>query len=174
MISTTGLSHEHPEGMFLGAHGGEAAETAGEASRIFLGIQIACAQCHDHPTDTWKREQFHEFASFFGKTAVRPRIDLREQYGLVIEVAPKLRGGDYRMPNLKDPSDPGEVVKPAFLTGQAYPVEATDQQRRDAAADFITSKKNPYFAKAFVNRMWFELMGQPFTKLSMTLAHSRK
>ena len=32
---------------------------------IFLGVQIQCAQCHDHPSDPWKRQQFHEFAAFF-------------------------------------------------------------------------------------------------------------
>ena len=42
---------------------------AGEVSRIFLGVQIQCAQCHDHKTDSWKREQFHEFAAFFSGDA---------------------------------------------------------------------------------------------------------
>jgi len=37
---------------FLGAHSGADApnEMAAETSRVFLGIQINCAQCHDHPT----------------------------------------------------------------------------------------------------------------------------
>ena len=40
------------------AHAGQAREIAAETSRIFLGIQIQCANCHDHPSDHWKREQF--------------------------------------------------------------------------------------------------------------------
>ncbi|MCH2584683.1 MAG: DUF1549 domain-containing protein, partial [Planctomycetes bacterium] len=36
---------------------GEANELAAETSRIFLGIQLQCAQCHDHPYDRWKREE---------------------------------------------------------------------------------------------------------------------
>ena len=45
---------------------------AAEASRIFLGIQIQCAQCHDHPNDVWKRKQFHEFAAYFARLKERP------------------------------------------------------------------------------------------------------
>jgi hypothetical protein len=45
---------------------GETADIAAEVSRIFLGIQLQCAQCHDHFTDRWKREQFHEFAVLAG------------------------------------------------------------------------------------------------------------
>ena len=50
-------------------------ETAAEMSRIFLGIQIQCCQCHDHPYDHWKREQFHEFAAFFPRLAMQPIVD---------------------------------------------------------------------------------------------------
>src|SRR2546429_576524 len=48
---------------FLGSRRGmdAAVERAAETSRVFLGIQIQCAQCHDHPSDVWKRQQFHEF-----------------------------------------------------------------------------------------------------------------
>jgi len=46
-------------------HAGQADEIAAEASRIFLGIQIQCANCHDHPSDKWKRQQFHQLAAFF-------------------------------------------------------------------------------------------------------------
>lgn len=41
---------------------------AGSTSQVFLGIRIACAQCHDHPFDVWQRKQFYEFAAFFGRT----------------------------------------------------------------------------------------------------------
>ncbi|MFT7642387.1 MAG: hypothetical protein ACI9G1_004144, partial [Pirellulaceae bacterium] len=57
------------------AQSGQPEETVGEISRIFMGIQIQCAQCHDHPTDRWKREQFHQLAAFFPRVAVRPVRD---------------------------------------------------------------------------------------------------
>ena len=60
LLTATGDAYENGETALMFAHGGEAEEVAAEACRIFLGIQIQCANCHDHPSDIWKREQFHE------------------------------------------------------------------------------------------------------------------
>lgn len=70
IITATGNAAESGETALIFAQGGEPDEIAAETSRIFLGIQIQCANCHDHPTDRWKREQFHELAAYF------PRIRL--------------------------------------------------------------------------------------------------
>ena len=53
------------------AQNGNTADITSEVSRIFLGVQIQCANCHDHKTDRWKREQFHQLAAFFPRIAVR-------------------------------------------------------------------------------------------------------
>ncbi|MHC5020264.1 MAG: DUF1553 domain-containing protein, partial [Planctomycetota bacterium] len=37
-----------------------------------LGVQIQCAQCHDHPYESWKSSDFRDLAAFFGRTAMRP------------------------------------------------------------------------------------------------------
>lgn len=166
MLTVNGLSTEHPEGFFFAAHDADPAQMAGETSRIFLGLHIACAECHDHTTDVWKRDQFHELAAFFGKTSIRIRRDLMQerQFPPIVEIGPNGRPrSEYRKPNLQDPSDPGSVVRPVFLTGQAIPLNTTEQQRRDAVAQLVASKRNPYFAKALVNRVWAELMGFGFT-----------
>ncbi len=68
MITATGRVDENGAVSFALAHEAKPVELAGEVSRIFLGVQIQCAQCHDHKTDSWKREQFHEFAAFFSGT----------------------------------------------------------------------------------------------------------
>src|SRR5439155_556400 len=55
-----------PVAFLLGHMGPDADnERAAETARLFLGIQIQCAQCHDHPSDIWKRTQFHELAASF-------------------------------------------------------------------------------------------------------------
>ena len=57
---------------------------AAATSRMFLGLRIECAQCHDHPTDTWKRQQFWGYAAFF---AGIERVDRNEEFvGRVKEV----------------------------------------------------------------------------------------
>jgi hypothetical protein len=58
-------------GLYL-AHAAEPEEIAAEACRLFLGIQIQCANCHHHPSDIWKREQFHELAAYFTRVSFRP------------------------------------------------------------------------------------------------------
>ncbi|MCH2590621.1 MAG: DUF1549 domain-containing protein, partial [Planctomycetales bacterium] len=75
LLTATGDVRENGATALLFAHGGEAAELAAETSRIFLGIQIQCANCHDHPTDRWKRIQFHQLAAFFPRVRVRPKRD---------------------------------------------------------------------------------------------------
>jgi hypothetical protein len=35
---------------------------------VFLGANVACAQCHDHPLAQWKQQDFYQMASFFGAT----------------------------------------------------------------------------------------------------------
>ena len=65
MITATGQNDENGAVAFALAYQAQPVEMAGEVSRIFMGVQIQCAQCHDHKTDAWKRRQFHEFAAFF-------------------------------------------------------------------------------------------------------------
>ncbi len=75
LLTATGdINNNGQTGLVL-AQMGEANELAAETSRIFLGIQLQCAQCHDHPYDRWKREEFHQLAAFF------PRLRIRRKEG---------------------------------------------------------------------------------------------
>ena len=71
-ITAEGDVRENGKTALIMAQGGMPEDVTAEVSRIFLGIQIQCAQCHNHPTDRWQREQFHELAAFFPRIAVRP------------------------------------------------------------------------------------------------------
>ncbi len=71
LLTATGEVRENGKTALFFAHEGDANEVAGEVSRIFMGIQIQCANCHNHPWDRWKREQFHEIAAFFPRVTVR-------------------------------------------------------------------------------------------------------
>ncbi len=75
LLTASGDVRENGATALIFAQGGTAAELAAETSRIFLGIQIQCANCHDHPTDRWKRAQFHQLAAFFPRVRVRPVRD---------------------------------------------------------------------------------------------------
>jgi len=133
-----------------------------ETSRIFLGIQIQCAQCHDHPFDGWKREQFHQLAGYFARVADRPvfeRVNDRPQIvGVTLQSRPF---GEHMMPGKEDPAK-GTTTLPKFLDGSSVRSRSSDADRRKALADTIASKENYWFAAALVNRLWGELMGQAF------------
>src|SRR5205807_5935586 len=51
---------------FFQANELKADNLAASTSRLFLGVKIECAQCHDHPFAKWTRKQFWEYAAFFG------------------------------------------------------------------------------------------------------------
>lgn len=145
--------------VYLMTRGNEAInERAAETSRLFMGIQIQCAQCHDHPDDIWKQRQFHEFAAFFART--RDRLIRGDKGPRGIELA-SLPRGEHQMPDTKDPSIK-TPVQPKFITGEGIKPNLPDEQRRGKLADFITSKDNFWFSAAFANRVWGELMGQSF------------
>jgi hypothetical protein len=138
-------------------------EIAAETSRVFLGIQLQCAQCHDHPSDVWKRQQFHEFAAYFAKYREQPVRDGMMQLGFELVAKPGFM--EYQMPDKNDPKKTTRTL-PRFLDGKGpQPLGfkgLPDEARRQSLADAITSTNNPWFAGAYVNRMWGELMGQAF------------
>jgi hypothetical protein len=133
-------------------------ERAAETSRVFLGIQIQCAQCHDHPSDQWKRVQFHELAGYFARMRDRP---LREGGRLAGFEVVSLPRGEHEMPSKEDPRK-GMITPPRFLNGKGPAANVGDPERRRALADEVVSKSNYWFAGAYVNRIWGELMGQSF------------
>lgn len=73
LLTATGDVSEVGQTALIFAQRAEPDEVAAETSRIFLGIQLQCANCHDHPTDSWKRDQFHGLAAFFPRISMRPK-----------------------------------------------------------------------------------------------------
>ena len=120
---------------------------AAGTSRIFLGIRIECAQCHDHPFDSWNREQFWSFAAFFGGIE---RTGNRGIFGTIRELF------DRRELNV-----PGTdtVVQASYLDG-TEPQWRFRVGPRQTLAEWITSPKNPYFARTAANRLWGYFFGR--------------
>jgi hypothetical protein len=174
-ITATGDVRENGNTAIFMAQMGETSDMTAEVSRIFMGIQIQCAQCHDHPTDRWKRSQFHELAAFFPRVGVQQR---RNTDGPpTFEVVSADRGPlakrpnanrprpslEHFMPDLQDPSARGTQMESVFfVTGQKLSPGATDMERRETIAGWMTAPQNPWFAKAFTNRIWSELVGEGF------------
>jgi hypothetical protein len=159
MVTATGINDECAPVNFLTSHFGNQVEIAATTARVFLGVQLQCAQCHDARTEPFKREQFHEFVAFFGRARI---VQHKDVTGRGTPYAIEGRdNGQYKMTDKKDPSRL-VPMRPRFLTGEAVSTDADDAERRAALARFITSPKNPWFARAYVNRVWTALMGWGF------------
>lgn len=68
LLSAQGRAGKVPEIGYVLGDNADPMALAGVTSQVFLGIRISCAECHDHPFDVWKREQFYGFAAYFGRT----------------------------------------------------------------------------------------------------------
>jgi Protein of unknown function (DUF1549)/Protein of unknown function (DUF1553) len=162
IITATGRTDENGAAAFAVAEEGSAVEMAGEVSRVFLGIQIQCAQCHDHPSDPWKRQQFHEFAAFFSGVKSR-RAEKAEKGQAPVFMVVAEGSTHYSMPDLKSP-DKKIALSPRFFLNEAPKVseQVKADQRLKLVAQYITDPENPWFARAFINRVWYSLMGEGF------------
>jgi len=158
LLTASGKITEHPEATFLAYHQCSPVNLASETSRIFLGLQISCAQCHDHPFDSWTRDQYHELAAFFARTQTKAP---KSRDGTEMQVSAKEKG-EYVMPDANDPSRSGREMIPVFLDGLSLETGKTDAERREVLAAFVTASENPWFAKAYVNRIWGRLLGRGF------------
>lgn len=121
---------------------------AASTSRIFMGVKLECAQCHDHPFARWSRDQFWEMAAFFTSVQMAPRL------------APGQKVPFVQPSRLRQIKIPGidKVVAAKFLTGAA-PVWNNDSEPRTVLADWLTAPANPYFASTAVNRIWAHFFG---------------
>ncbi len=133
-----------------------------QSSRLFLGLPMQCAECHDHKTEAWLQEDFYGVAAFF--TGIES-----EQKGNIWAV--NSIGDERRIRNYLITNRPrGSIwvsrlnteVFPRFLDGTEYNGAAIE--KRKALAQWITDKSNPYFSRALVNRIWKHFMGRAFVE----------
>jgi len=132
-------------------------DIAGNASRIFLGVQIQCAQCHDHKTEKWKQDDFRRFAACFARTRTEV-LDKGKTMGkkrvFVTDIGRPL-------PRFAKNPELAPILQAEPTTLDGTDIGATPDTRRAVAA-WMTSKDNPWFAKAIVNRMWGHFLGRGF------------
>jgi hypothetical protein len=245
LLTATGDVYEEGQTALIFVQQADPTEVAAETSRIFLGIQLQCANCHDHPSDNWKRDQFHSLAAFFPRMRLQPKpqsmgrafelVSLNMQDGgrggrpgdifrqlkdnpelfirrfdtnrdgkisreeakqgpnngglavrlfefgadadkdgfltvaelKKVEPPPMLQRGrgtaEYYMPDLQHPQSEGKKLDPVFFLGNLKPgAGLNDLDRRQSLARYVTSADNPWFARAFVNRIWGQLVGEGF------------
>ena len=155
-------------------------EAATAVSRVFLGTQLQCARCHDHPFENWTQKDFFGMAGFFvrlvvidaGGGANNKKYKIAEKStgdvlfaGSVKELKPGMKGEPIKPKFLggavlKEPTMPKDFKEPVLKGNVAPPKPAFS--RKEKLVEWIATKDNPYFAKALANRLWAQLMGRGF------------
>jgi hypothetical protein len=187
MLTASGKVFDEPAAGYLLRDAGMPLDNMNNTVRIFLGTQIGCAQCHDHPFDRWTQKEFYELAAFTGSTSTRVsqrsfggRQRIAELTKELEELKPDQRVEQrfrqflrtnlysvYDNPKAKlryphdyayDNAKPGEVATPHTIWGE-QPVIATGESPRVAFARWLTSPDNPRFALTVANRLWAKCLG---------------
>ncbi|WP_437223287.1 DUF1549 domain-containing protein [Planctomicrobium sp. SH661] len=120
---------------------------AADFSQLFTGVQIQCAECHNHPFDRWTMNDYYGFVSIFSGMKRKPGAEAREYYIYQDPTAPPAK-------HLLD----DRPVPPTVLGGEA-PV-AGDGDPRVALAEWLTSPENELFSRNMANRIWAHYMGR--------------
>ena len=140
------VNEPSPLAYYLGKEG-KPENLASATARVFLGIRLECAQCHDHPFAEWKRDQFWGLASFFAGIKVQDNGN-----GFAFPEKEILDRRELPIPGTD------RVVQATFPDG-SEPTWKFKVGPRQTLADWVTAKENPYFAKAVVNRVWAHFFG---------------
>ena len=146
-----------------------ATQATATTSRVFLGLQIQCTQCHNHPFNDWKQQKFWEMNSFFRQTVALRRFEPGTRDIRFVELANQDFGGEGNTP------EEAEIyyemrngyLKPAyptFVDGEGIERSGfvEDVNRRDRLAELIVESE--YLATAQVNRHWSHFLGHGFTR----------
>ena len=165
---------------------GMQADNLSHTVRIFLGTQLECAMCHDHPFDRWTQKEFYEMTAF---TSGIGNVRLREEGRVIGELSRSINDdadprsgtfnnwrnqirdsiqfgienngtGSIKLPVdfAEDNGNPGdEVLAKAIFTPK--PLESVQGNSRKVFAEWITSKDNPRFTTMIANRVWKHIFG---------------
>jgi hypothetical protein len=149
-------------------------------TQTFLGVQLQCARCHNHPFEPWTQQDFYGMAAFLARLQIVTAGKVDNQSKLM--VAEKSTGDILFTGSVKDdkPGKKGDPVAPKFLLAadvltepplpegfkevakfeENKPPPSPVFSRKDQLAEWITRADNPYFARATANRMWAMFLGR--------------
>lgn len=157
LVSASGTVEENPAVTYFLANRSVDKLTDG-VSQNFLGVQLQCAQCHNHPFTDWKQSEYWGMAEFFSK--VRPdRPQNANKGGDNLKIG--VTEGNQRT-RAKDFFPESAKTMPAKFLGGEQPKMNPSQEYRPVLAKWMTDERNPFFAKAMVNRTWALLFGTGF------------
>jgi hypothetical protein len=179
MLKAEGDTVEQGAPMFLVQYDRQPEDAAVAVTRIFLGVQLECARCHDHPFEDYSQRDFYGMAAFFARLQLVELGSKDKQKQLALG---EMNRGEILFSGKASEQTPGKKGEPVgarFMKGAALeePALGDDVEdpkrfpngklppkprfsRKDALADWLASPDNPFFARAVANRVWAQLMGR--------------
>jgi hypothetical protein len=145
ILTAQGGTFTTPAANFYAVEGKSPPVIAERVAQVFMGAQIKCAQCHNHPFDRWTMDDYYSFAAFFAQVGTKQSEDVRE---IIV-----YHTGSGEVRNKRD----NQPMNPKFLGGPAP--ELNGQDPRIALAEWLTSPENPWFSKNIANRAWDHFFG---------------
>jgi hypothetical protein len=131
------------------AHFYQVVAKPGQASstlaQVFLGVRIACAECHHHPFDRWSQDDYYGMSAFFTGVGVKNVGGIEALSGEGIAQARNPRSG-------------ANVL--AHPLGEKMPAKLEEGDQRAELARWLTSPRNPWFARNLANRTWAHFLGR--------------
>jgi hypothetical protein len=140
LIAAEGPLADAPAGHFYQAVP-KPGDAASGIAQVFLGVRIACAQCHHHPSDRWTQTDYAGLVAYFAPVSVQGEAVVASG-----EAA------------FKHPRT-GEAVSARPLGASAAATRPA-ADRRPELVSWMTSPDNPYFARNLANRVWADLLGR--------------
>jgi hypothetical protein len=157
LVTGRGSTYDNPPANFYRANRDPL--TRGEtAARLFLGVRLQCARCHNHPYDVWTQDDYYNWAAVFSRIDYqivsnqrRDRLDKHEFNGEQIVL-------------LKDEGEvqnarTGLDADPKFLGGYSPPLHPIED-RLVPLAGWLATPDNDLFVKSQVNFIWYHLLGR--------------
>ena len=163
-MTAEGNNEKNGAANFLLSHLNEGAVPATAISaKLFLGMQVQCTQCHNHPFNEWKQNAFWEFNSFFKQAGAEPVRKYNEKTGRMDVVAAELVRSDFGGAIFFERRNGLMEVAFPKVNGTEVNPDADTNRRKELAA-IITAGERTQMADAMVNRMWGHFFGYGFTK----------
>jgi uncharacterized protein DUF1553/uncharacterized protein DUF1549 len=145
LLTASGSSHENPAANYLRVIRDTSTATE-NVTQLFMGVRFSCNKCHDHPFERWTLGQYYELGAYFAHVGFKPGLPGEE---FIFDK----RDGEVMHPKTGAPVTPTFPVN--FEEGKTGP-----ENRRQALAEWLTSPKNPFFAKSMANRIWSYFLGR--------------
>lgn len=127
-----------------------------DTAQVFLGLRIACANCHHHPYEKWSQDDYWGMAAFFGRIGKKqlqmPSSNPQAQASTMQVIFSRPSGNV----NNKRTGQPAKIQP---LDGKPMDI-GSDEDPRQKLVDWMVDVKNPFFAKAVANRYWAHFFGR--------------